>query len=104
MHLYLLFVYLYWLLIFAVHRLIFVIVNAGVVDPRELSLGNFAGSFIHGMKLDFSMAAYATIIAWLFMLLSLPLPKKPARTAVNAVTAVLIVLGAVSIGLLLFER
>jgi phosphoglycerol transferase MdoB-like AlkP superfamily enzyme len=91
MHLYLLFIYFYWLLIFAVHRLIFLIINVGAVAPQELGASGILQSFLQGMKLDFSMAAYTTLMAWLLVLLSLPFPKKQFRTGANLVTAVLIV-------------
>jgi phosphoglycerol transferase MdoB-like AlkP superfamily enzyme len=91
MHLYLFFIYCYWLLSFAVHRLIFLLINVGAVTPQELELAGLFNSFIHGMKLDVSMAAYTTIVAWLFVLLSLPFPKKQSRTLANAVTAALLV-------------
>lgn len=90
MHLYLLFIYIYWLLVFAVHRLIFLIINAGAVDPHDLGVGNLLSSFWNGLKLDFSMAAYTTVIAWFFVLLSLPFPKKQARTAANIITSILL--------------
>lgn len=91
MHLYLLFIYFYWLLLFAVHRLIFLSINVGAVAPQALDVSGLLQSFLQGLKLDFSMAAYTTILAWLFVLLSLPFPKRKARTAANLMTAILIV-------------
>ncbi|HET9237132.1 MAG TPA: sulfatase-like hydrolase/transferase [Oligoflexus sp.] len=91
MHLYLLFIYFYWLLIFAVHRLVFLSINVGAIAPPELEVTGLLQSFLQGLKLDFSMAAYTTILAWLFVLLSLPFPKKNARSAANLITAILIV-------------
>ncbi|MDQ3230349.1 MAG: sulfatase-like hydrolase/transferase, partial [Pseudobdellovibrionaceae bacterium] len=90
MHFYLLFIYLYWLVAFAVHRLIFLIINVGAVSPQDMDVPNLLNSFFNGLKLDVSMAAYTTVIAWLLVLLSLPFPRHKARTAANAVTSLLL--------------
>ncbi|WP_141733028.1 LTA synthase family protein [Oligoflexus tunisiensis] len=90
MHFYLLFIYLYWLLAFAVHRLIFLTINVGSIVPQELEFWGLLNSFVQGLKLDTAMAAYTTVIAWFFVLVSLPFPKSKARTAANVVTSVLL--------------
>lgn len=92
MHFYLFFIYVYWLLVFAAHRLIFLLINAGTVEPQALSVAHLLQTFIHGLQLDFSMAAYTTILAWLAVLLSLPFPKHHARHAANLLTGFLIIL------------
>ncbi|MBK7787472.1 MAG: sulfatase-like hydrolase/transferase [Saprospiraceae bacterium] len=57
--------FFYWLLYFALARLVFLVFHYDKLDTNKHSLQEVALSFVHGMRMDASMAAYLSIVPFI---------------------------------------
>ena len=57
--------FIYWLTYFALARLVFLAFHHHVLDAATHSLGEVMWSFVHGMRMDASMAAYLSIVPFI---------------------------------------
>ena len=57
--------FFYWLLFFALSRLVFLVFHADKLKTNTPSWQEVALSFVHGMRMDASMAAYLSIVPFI---------------------------------------
>lgn len=57
--------FFYWLLYFALARLVFLVFHFDKLDTNNYRLQEVALSFVHGMRMDASMAAYISIVPFI---------------------------------------
>jgi phosphoglycerol transferase MdoB-like AlkP superfamily enzyme len=64
--------FIFWMLLFAGARLLFLLFHIRVVVANEISFGEFAAVFYHALKLDFATASYFMLIPFLALLFQSP--------------------------------
>lgn len=79
---------LFWMLFFACHRLVFILLNYNLFQNHVM---DFAAVFYHGLRLDFSATAYCVSISWLVMLLYFFWRKEWLLTFFQALNVVIII-------------
>ena len=89
-HLYLAFIFAFWILVFAIHRFIFLTLNARSMGAEELNPFQLLQTFTHGFSLDLSMAAYCTTAVWMILFAFVSFPQSFSRRWANCLTALLI--------------
>lgn len=79
--------YLFWLVFFACHHIVFFIFNHRLyTQPFYQKLS----TFYHSIPLDLSTASYAIALSWLFLLTYIFVQKKIWRTIIHFINVVLI--------------
>lgn len=81
-------VLLFWIIWFAVARLLFFGWYWELVPSRERALVPF--SFAYGARMDLSAAAYVTTVYWLALLLTIAAPRVVVERVIAVVTAILV--------------
>jgi phosphoglycerol transferase MdoB-like AlkP superfamily enzyme len=81
--------FLYWVLVFVIGKAFFLAYHSN--KTATLTFGEIVQVFTYGLRLDFSMAAYISVLPFLILLFTPPLPRNFSRHFINSY-AVLITL------------
>ena len=62
-------IYLFWLIVFVVERLLFIIVDFAMIKNSGAGMGEVLQAFWYALPLDISMASYVAAVSWIFLML-----------------------------------